>query len=165
MAILAALLRRIVADYLVVKPFSRHPLSKHRLSKGFHYKDYFHLQKKLEKYSDKNFSVIFRLHAMEKLESRQRSYRHCFGVPFWAHIDASGNVWACSARLGNPEFLFGNIYQKSFKAICSSQKRKDVVRMIATELDTKACRKACRLDEINNYLWELKHPVPHVNFI
>jgi len=23
----------------------------------------------------------------------------------------------------------------------------------------------CRMDEINRYLWELKHPHPHVNFV
>ena len=27
------------------------------------------------------------------------------------------------------------------------------------------CRKACRLDEINKYLWMLKNPPEHVNFI
>ena len=29
----------------------------------------------------------------------------------------------------------------------------------------KVCREACRLDEINKYLYEIKHPGEHVNFI
>lgn len=163
-AVLASILKKIGVDYLVVKPFSQHPMSRHKLSKSFHYKDYFRLEEKLNKYSNKNFKVVFRLHTMEKIEG-SRAYKHCFGIPFWAHIDATGNVWACSARLGNPNYLFGNIYSKSFKAICNSKRRRDIINRISTKLDTSVCRKACRLDEINSYLWELKHLVPHVNFI
>lgn len=163
--ILASLLKDIGADYLIIKPFSRHPMSYHKLTKSFHYKDYFYLKDKLKKIATKDFRVIFRIHTMEKIEEKRRFYKHCLGLPFWAYIDSAGDLWGCSAYLGASNFLCGNIYEKTFKEICQGRQRKRIVKMAAMKLNTLKCREACRLDEINMYLWDLKHPHPHVNFI
>jgi hypothetical protein len=39
------------------------------------------------------------------------------------------------------------------------------MKLLNKSLDHGLCRDACRLDEINRYLWELKNPVKHANFI
>lgn len=161
----ASLLRDTGVDYLIIKPFSQHPMSYNRLNRDFHYEDYFCLNDKLKKYSTKNFRIIFRIHTMKKLKEKERLYEHCLGLPFWAYIDSKGDVWACSAYLGNVDFLYGNIVKKSFQEIVKSARRKKILRMTSTKLDTSKCREVCRLDEVNRYLWELRHPHPHVNFI
>lgn len=162
---LAALLRDVGVDYLIIKPYSQHPMSHHRLNKDFHYRDYFYLNEELKRFSNKDFKIIFRIHTMKKIEEKKKLYKHCLGLSFWAYIDSAGNVWACSAYLENPKFLYGNIYERTFKEICESEKREKIIKFASTKLDTLKCREVCRLDEVNIYLWDLRHPHPHVNFI
>lgn len=152
-------------DYLVVKPYSQHPLSKTQKYKDIKYNDYLGLSEKLKKFNDKNFNVIFRLHTMKKWDEGNRTYKHCLALPFWAYIDAGGNVWACSIYLTKKEFCLGNIYESSFKQIWESEKRKELLKWVEGKLDSDKCRINCRMDEVNRYLWELKHPPAHVNFI
>lgn len=161
----AALLKDIGVDYLIIKPYSQHPMSHHRLNKDFHYRDYFYLDDDLQRFSTKDFKIIFRIYTMKKIEEKKKFYKHCLGLPFWAYIDSAGNVWACSAYLGNFQFLYGNIYERIFKEICEGAQRRRIVKMASMKLDTLKCREACRLDEINIYLWDLRHPHPHANFI
>jgi len=161
---LARVVKDTGADYFTVKPFSKHPMSHCSIKKGFDYSKFSGLEKTLGKLAAKDFRIIFRSHAMEKLKEG-RFYRHCLGLPFWAYISAEGDVYACSAYLGNKKFMYGNIYKGKFLDIMKGKRRQGILKMAATELDTSKCREVCRMDEINRYLWELKHPGPHVNFI
>jgi len=163
--LLAKKAKEIGADYLVIKSYSQHLKSKTHQYEDFSYADYMHLNDELKKISDKRFNVIFRSNAMRKLEEKGRSYSHCMALPFWAYIDAGGGVWACSAFLGDDRFLLGNINEEGFEAIWKSEKRKKVMEFASRELDTAECRRNCRMDEVNRYLWELKNPSLHVNFI
>jgi radical SAM protein with 4Fe4S-binding SPASM domain len=162
--ILAKKLKDVRVDYLIIKPYSQHPLSKNRLKKGFDYSNLVYLNDELQRLSDGNFKVIFRAHTMQKLKEK-KPYSHCLGLPFWAYIDSGGNLYACSAFLGDKKFCYGNIYKNSFQEIWEGAKRKEILNMFTTKLDIAQCREVCRLDEINRYLWELKNPHPHVNFI
>lgn len=161
---LAHALKKIGVDYLAIKPYSQHPLSGARMDPRFRYADTLALGKKLEALSDKKFQVIFRSGTMERLKIG-KDYAHCYGLPFWAYITATGDVYACSAFLSRREYVYGNIYKKDLGAILKSVRRRKIIRRAATELDVRRCREVCRLDKINEYLWELKHPGPHVNFI
>jgi len=162
---LAGILKKIGVDYFTIKPFSKHPMSYSSLHKNFDYSRFLYLGKELEELSTDNFRIIFRSHTMEKLKG-ERFYRHCLGLPFWAYIDAGGNVYACSAYLGNKKFIYGNIYKEKFSDITKGCRRREILNMAATRLDTKKCREVCRLDEINRYLWQLAiEPPEHVNFI
>jgi radical SAM protein with 4Fe4S-binding SPASM domain len=161
---LAKRLRKVGVDYLIIKPFSKHPMSYCNIDKNFDYSKFLSLEKRLEKIATKDFGIIFRSHTMKKLKEG-RFYKHCLGLPFWAYIDAGGDVYACSAYLGDRSFVYGNIYKEKFSDILNGRRRKEILDMAATRLDTKRCRQICRLDEINRYLWELKNPGPHVNFI
>ncbi|MDD5465386.1 MAG: radical SAM protein [Candidatus Omnitrophica bacterium] len=163
--LLAKQAKSIGMDYLVVKPYSQHPLSKTDKFKDIKYNKYFDLASKLNKINSENFNVVFRVHTMQKWDKAERNYKHCLALPFWAYIDAGGNVWACSMYLTKNKFCLGNIYKNSFKEIWESKKRDNLVRWAAKGLNTAKCRVNCRMDEVNRYLWDLTHPSAHVNFI
>lgn len=162
---LAERARDLGIDYLVIKPYSHHPFSKNNKYQHIKYKKYLYLKDKLEPFNNKVFSVVFRINTMKKWDEGRRSYEHCYGLPFWTYVDAGGNLWGCSAYLEDKRFLYGNIYKNTFKEIWESSKRKSLLGIIEKGLDLKNCRVNCRMDEINRYLWELKNPPEHVNFI
>ncbi|MBI5641870.1 MAG: radical SAM protein [Deltaproteobacteria bacterium] len=163
--LLAKKAKEIGADYLVIKSYSQHLKSHTRQYEDFKYRDHLHLNDELQKISDNRFKVIFRSNAMRKLEEKGRNYTHCLALPFWSYIDSGGGVWACSAFLNDDRFLLGNINENTFEEIWKGEKRKRVMEFVSRELDTNECRKNCRMDEVNRYLWELKNPSLHVNFI
>ena len=110
-------------------------------------------------------SVIFRINTMRKWDEGRRNYKHCFAFPFWSYIDAGGTVWGCSVYLNDKRFRYGNIHKNTFKEIWNGEIRTKSVLWAKERLDTKPCRVNCRMDEINRYLWDLRHPPEHVNFI
>ncbi|MBA3064881.1 radical SAM protein [bacterium] len=162
---LAALSKDIGMDYLVIKPYSQHPQSKTTEYSAIQYGDYEYLGNELKKFNTADFNVIFRLRAMEKWDDGGRNYRRCLALPFWSYIDAGGNVWGCSVYLRDERFLYGNIYEQTFQEIWNGEKRMQSLREVSEKLDTSQCRVNCRMDEINRYLWKLKFPPEHVNFI
>lgn len=163
--VLAKIARGIGLDYLVVKPYSQHPFSKTTRYKNIKYDKYLKLALWLRSLNTDKFNVVFRLNTMKKWDNGLRNYKHCYALPFWSYIDAGGNLWGCSAYLGKKEFLGGNIKKSTFRQICNSPKRIKMIKMTDQELCTKNCRVNCRMDEVNRYLWELKNPPEHVNFI
>jgi radical SAM protein with 4Fe4S-binding SPASM domain len=163
--LLAKKAKDIGMDYLVVKPYSQHPQSKTRLFKDIKYNKYYDMADSLSRYNDKDFHVVFRIHAMRKWDDAEKGYKHCLALPFWSYIDSDGNVWACSIYLTDKKFIIGNIYKDSFKRMYKSEKYKNFITRSAKTLDTSKCRVNCRMDEVNRYLWELKNPSEHVNFI
>lgn len=162
---LAKIARDIGMDYLVVKPYTQHPLSKTDKYKEIKYAKFLNLKKDLDILNNDKFRVIFRVNAMRKWDKDNRNYRHCYALPFWCYIDSEGNVWGCSNFLKNKKFLYGNIHKNTFKEIWENPIRKKAVMMAEQKLSINDCRLNCRMDEVNRYLWELKHPIEHVNFI
>ena len=66
--------------------------------------------------------MIFRINTMKKWDERRRDYKQCLALPFWSYIDAGGTVWGCSAYLRNERFIYGNIYENTFKEIWEGEK-------------------------------------------
>tara|TARA_B100000315_G_scaffold258004_1_gene308739 strand:- start:3647 stop:4714 length:1068 start_codon:yes stop_codon:yes gene_type:complete len=163
--LLAKLARDIGMDYLVVKPYSQHLLSKTDQYKEVKYNDYMYLADELAKFNSSEFSAIFRQNTMKKWDDGERLYERCHALPFWSYIDSGGNVWGCSAYLGDERFFYGNIYESKFQEIWEGEQRAKSLQWVENELDVCRCRVNCRMDEINMYLWELKNPSEHVNFI
>jgi GTP 3',8-cyclase len=151
-------------DYLVIKPYSQH-LSSNNLV-DIDYTSWLEMGKELEKYTTDKFNVIFRSHTMRKYTETDR-YTRCHSTPFlWGYIMANGIVSGCSAYLLNEMFEFGNINKQSFEEIWTSDKRKRNFEYVTNELDITKCRKNCRMDEANRYLFKLiDEPPSHVNFI
>jgi cyclic pyranopterin phosphate synthase len=162
---LAETAKRIGLRYLVVKPYSQHQKSRTRAYEAVDYAVYSHLHKTLARFNDAGFNVIFRERTMKKMKRERRGYERCLALPFWSYIDSGGNVWGCSAYLGDDAFRFGNIHEQSFEEIWRGERRRRCMEMVCTDLDPEGCRMNCRMDEINLYLWELTHPSAHVNFI
>ncbi len=154
-------------DYLVVKPFSQHLASQNILYRNIDYSNWLDLGENLETYNTDKFSVIFRSHTMKKYISADHEYNHCYSTPFvWAHVMANGVVSGCSAYLLNDLFEFGNINEQSFEEIWTGDRRRKNFEYVSNELDISNCRKNCRMDEVNRYLFKLiEDNPPHVNFI
>lgn len=161
----AKALRDVGIDYFTVKPFSMHPSS---LNGQSHWslgdKVLFRLRQKLQALETDTFQIIFRTRAIEKMREA-RPYLKCLGLPFAVHVTAAGDVFTCNYFIGKAQYSLGNIKRASLNAILKSTKRQKIIHYAASAMDINACRKSCRLDEINRFLWELKHPGAHSNFI
>jgi radical SAM protein with 4Fe4S-binding SPASM domain len=159
---MAKQLREIGVDYLTIKPYSQHLHSENTFQ--INYETMLELEQDVKQYATDNFSIYFRANAMKKMH-HEKCYKQCYGLPFMTHIDAKGNVWPCVAHIGTEEFCYGNINEQTFEEIWEGKKRQEIIAKLNSLDINKACREACRLDEINKYLDELKHPGEHVNFI
>jgi radical SAM protein with 4Fe4S-binding SPASM domain len=164
--ILAQKCKDIGVDYLVIKPYSQHLFSETTKYENIDYSQMMNIEKDLEIFNDDNFNVVFRANTMQKYVEKKQPYSKCYSTPFfWGYIAADGKVFGCSAYLGDENFCYGNIYENSFEEIWESDKRKASYNFVQNELDIKNCRVNCRMDEVNRYLWRLKNPNSHDNFI
>lgn len=158
---LAKILSEIGVDNLQIKPYSKHPGSLNNLI--IDSEEYNRIEKQLEEFNSNNFKIIFRKSAIKRIQEGI-DYPECYGLPFFALIDANGDVIPCNLFYKNPEFIYGNLNENSFSEIWKGEKRKEILRKIK-EKGCDNCRKGCRLDVINRYLHRLKHPLLHDNFI
>ena len=150
-------------DYAVIKQCSESASHKlHLINEG--YKKLESLFCIAESYSNKVYDVIVK---RKKITNKgEKKYNHCFGCEFLPQISGNGDVYNCGNFFGNTKFLIGNIIERSFKDIVFSARYKEVMEKVKNEVDVhKDCGTNCRQDEINNFLWTLKNPPPHINFI
>lgn len=159
----AQMLKRIGVDYLAIKPYSWHPSSLNRLKTSFTFVDLVGLDNQLQSIASQDFGIVLRFKAMGRV-GEPKLYSQCLGLPFFANINAWGDVMPCQLFMGKKEFSYGSIYQNSFSEVWRGEQRRSVLERIAG-MDISDCRENCRIDPINAYLWKLKHPVPHLNFI
>jgi len=157
-------LKAIGVDYFAIKPFSQHPQSLCNIDPDFNYGHFLEMEDKLRAITSSSFQVIFRADSMKKLNTDQKSYERCLGIPFWAYIDSNAVVWPCLAYIGKEEFCFGNLREESFVSIWESEKCRNILNMLS-HMEIGSCRELCRLDSINEYLYHLVNPGAHVNFI
>ncbi len=155
-------LREIGVDYFTVKPYSQHLHSKNKMEVD--YEALLSIEEPLKALETETFKIYFRATAMKKMH-HEKPYKDCLGLPFMTHIDATGEIWPCIAHLGTEGMSYGNINEHSFAEIWNGEERQTVIERIRRAGVNRICRDACRLDEINKYLHELKHPSEHVNFI
>jgi len=153
--------KEIGVDNVQIKPYSQHPLSKNRYT--IEYSQHQSIEDKVRKFETPEFQVIFRSQTAKRL-MKKRPYHECYGMPFFTLIEADGSVIPCMMFYRQPEFCFGNLNEQSFASIWTGKTRKTVLRKL-TKQTIDHCRDGCRLDAINRYLYDLKNPHPHVNFI
>ena len=130
-------------DYAVLKQYSQHGSSKNTQESFLYHMKY------LEDFSTDKFSVIVR-------GGEQRAFNECRALPFWSYISSNGDVWGCSAHIGNQKFFYGNIYSQCIDDIWWDKEE--------FLFDISTCRPYCRMNKCNEYLEELING-EHNNFI
>ena len=160
--LLARRLRESGFDYLVIKPPSQNPKNEFETRTDLHevYADA--LERSAAEATD-TFNVVIR---MDQFEGRlKRNYGNCMGLPFITMIGEDGGVYTCNGFWGRKEFQYGNLYDKPFKEIWDGPLRKLVQERVEKAGDFRECEPICRHNSINGFLWSLKNPPDHVNFI
>lgn len=159
--------KKLGVDQFSVKSFGILPLSQSKLKLTLNREEFYlyenELQKEIDSLSDDSFKAVYRKNRINKLSS-EREYEECYASPFHVIIDGNGDVWQCCSMIGVKNMCFGNIKKHSFEEIWNSVERENALEILKKEKLIK-CPKDCRLDDMNRYLYELKHPNAHVNFI
>lgn len=161
--LIAVLSRDIGVDYFALKPFSPHPLSINDNIKETQLFLNPELLRDLEALSRENFQVIVRNNAIRALSTR-KNYSTCYSLPFACYIEADGNIYACNSFVGDEEASYGNLNDATFLKIWNSSIARSTMEKLSS-MNHGKCRQACRMDSINNYLWGIKNPPDHKNFI
>ncbi len=159
---LAARFKEMGVDYFSVKPYSQHPKSRCRLD--VNYESFYEMEDRLRKLQDDSFKIIFRARSMAQAD-KEKPYGKCYGTHFMNFISATGEVWECNVFAGDPRFRIGNIHKESMAEIWNGELRRKVLTFIDKNLSQEECRRECRMNACNNYLWRLKNPRDHDNFI
>lgn len=146
-------LKTMKADYFVIKPFSDH---EKRIGDKLELPTQEDIKKLKEDLASIDFNVIFRDKAFINL-GKCKSYYKCYAQDFMAYIDTLGGVHSCINFIGDDKYIYGNIYEDIFENIWENKHE--------IKPNLNKCRNICRMDNVNRYLWELKHPSEHVNFI
>ena len=162
---LAKLGKELGVDYLEIKHCSETPEG----DLGVKFDDYHKvvdILKEAEKYSGNTYSVIVRWDKI--LKGKKRNYDTCYcGGNFMLRMSGDGSIFPCAQffDLRTDEFKIGNITEQSLKDILHSSRYIEVLKRIE-KLDVhKECCSGCKEDAINEFLWTLKHPPQHLNFV
>lgn len=158
-------------DYLVIKQCSD---SEYR-EIGINYDDYARAEmalKQAEAMSTPDYRVQVKwskINAASETDLYRngiRKYDICYGTPFLSQISGNGKIYPCGPFYNKERFLIGDLHTHSFKDIVEGDRYWDVHKDIITSVDVhKDCAVGCRQDYINKFLWDLKMPPEHVNFI
>jgi len=86
------------------------------------------------------------------------TFESCEGHFFNPVLDANGNLCVCMYHPKDDRFVFGNIYEKSYKKIWKSKQRQQVIEFVRN-LDYKnECQACCKLAEVNKLMDFINHP-------
>lgn len=152
-------------NYFVIKPFVQQSLLQ-----SYHMKEQFDLQTiknlldKAEGLSDNTFKVIARKDAFKGYG--KRGYKHCYGTSFISVLNSAGKLGTCLPYWDKEGFVYGDIYENSFKYIWSKNRRSEIKGYLEKKMDAHTCPPNCRPNSINEFLWEIKYPsTKHINFV
>jgi len=101
----------------------------------------------------------------EQIKKQKKTYDTCYGGNFILQMSGTGDVYVCSGFSALNRKSLGNIKENSIKDILNSEKYNNIMKEIEKIDVHKNCLLTCRHDEINEFLWVLKHPPEHINFI
>ncbi len=158
---MAVMAKACGADYFTVRPASGNP-DRPLQAPVWKIDDIREQLEEAEAVADENFQVIVRWNLFKDQQSKP--YGQCLGLPFIMQIDADGSCYSCGSFVGNESYCYGNLHEQSLVEIWNSDRRKEVMNRVMNT-DFAHCDSLCRLHNINQFLWGLKHPPEHVNFI
>ena len=152
-------------DYLVIKPCSDDP-EKSLDSPTDEYLEMGGTLKEAEMYSNGSYNVVVKWQKVTNLGLKD--FKKCFGTRMILGISGDGMVFPCGHffNIRREEFKMGNINETSFAEIVSSDRYWEVQEKISNEIDVNNdCETNCRQYYVSQFLWDIKNPPPHVNFI
>jgi MoaA/NifB/PqqE/SkfB family radical SAM enzyme len=165
---LAKLGKELGVDYVVIKQCSDTIESELGVfDKLGEYENFVNILKEAEGISYGAYNVIVK---WKKITNEgQRSYLKCLGVPFLLYSSGDGKLYPCGMcfdynREMEKEFRMGDLVKESFKEIIKSDRYWQVVEKVQ-QIDVNKCYSNCRTHAINEFVWLLKHPPEHVNFV
>ena len=85
-------------------------------------------------------------------------FNTCKGHFFNPILDATGDVSVCMYHPGDSRFIMGNIYDKRFSDIWTSEKRREVIQNLSEVAYSKECQVCCKLTELNKFIEYIDHP-------
>lgn len=152
-------------DYFVIKPFVKQSDQQgYQMEERIHEKELAIIHQNLNDFCEDDFDVQLRIGSF--LNYGIRDYNHCYGTSFISAINSAGDIASCLPYWDQENYIFGNIYENSFTEIWNGKLREQIKENLEKKLDIKQCPPNCRPDNINSFLWEMKHPnVKHINFI
>jgi radical SAM protein with 4Fe4S-binding SPASM domain len=161
---LAKRLKENGADYFVIKHFYEHEQSEFsKESIILTEEDLNELKAYAKEISDDSFSMIVR--SSDNL-TQERAYDKCYGLPLIVYIRENGDVYTCFSYQHDEKTVLGNINDAPFKELWTSDKKKAAINYINEKIVKNKCQPNCRHHQINNFLWDIKHPTrEHLNFI
>lgn len=142
-------------DYLSFKPYSQHPNSVNRVE--INYANW-----NLNLMPPWNWCHVRRQALRQCLIPKQ--YEHCLAAPFFSLITADGSVYPCAQFVGDREYLIGSIQFQTWESIVCGDRRKKIMDELA-HCDVSICRKPCRLDQANEYLYRVQNRQAHDYFL
>ncbi|CAG0929496.1 hypothetical protein RHDC3_01176 [Rhodocyclaceae bacterium] len=163
---LASLGKELGVDYLVIKQCSDSVDS--RLGVFDRLDEYAGFAERLEaaeRMGADGYQVIVKWRKVTN--GGRRNYDSCLGVPFLLYSSGDGKLYPCGAFFdgSRDEFCMGDLTRHSFRAILESPAYWEVVERIKGIDVHRECYSNCRTHAINEFLWTLRHPPEHVNFI
>lgn len=153
------------ADYFVIKPFVQQSEQQfYKLKHPLKLEDIEAVLDEAEGLSRDDFKVIARRDSFKGYG--ERCYKRCYGTSFISVLNSAGDLANCLPYWDKKDFVFGNIYEDSFKDIWTGERRKKIKMYLVEEMDAQQCPPNCRPNAVNEFLWEVKNPtVSHLNFI
>jgi len=95
-----------------------------------------------------------------------RKYDVCYGTPFLLQISGNGKVYPCGPFFNKERFYIGDLHEQSFYEMVTGERYWQVHQDVQSSVDVhKDCAIGCRQDYVNKFLWDLKNPPEHINFI
>lgn len=163
---LSKLGKELGVDYLVIKQCSDTVDNSlgifNRLGE---YDNFTNILKEAESVSTEDYNVIVKWGKI--VNKGERNYDQCLGVPFLLYSSGDGKLYPCGAFFDfkEEEYRMGDIVKHSFKEIIESDRYWEVVDKVKKIDVHTACYSGCKTHSINEFLWMLKHPPEHINFI
>jgi len=165
---LSKLGKELGVDYLVIKQCSDTVESKLGVfDKLGVYDSFANILKEAEGRSSGSYNVIIK---WKKITNKgARNYARCLGVPFLLYSSGDGKLYPCGMCFDYDSkmeraYRMGDLVKQSFKEIIKSARYWKIVEKVS-RIDVNKCYSNCRTHAINEFLWQLKHPPEHVNFV
>ena len=164
---LAQLGAELDVDYLVVKQCS--DTVTNDIGVRDHLGEYHSFEDTLQKaemLSNDDYSVIVKWGKI--MNEGHRDYDNCLGAPFLLYSSGDGKLYPCGMWFDHreSEFRLADLTQITFKEAFETDAYWNIINQQACHVDVhKECYSNCRTHSINDFLWKVRNPPPHVNFV